>query len=278
MPSGENHQSLRQDLGIDERTWSRRFIDVGFSNGCNILIARDSGLVILDCPPDEVEAVLGEAGMAAALEGKTLVSLVPGLTISQIESMLGGRPKVSHKRCCIFRAAPNLAASHEASVTAIAVPTDPEPSGMYTFPVMSFFEFVGNVYRVDEDKMSAWSVACGATPAFIALACEGIVEGIVAGGLPREQARAMTAEVLVGTTRLLLADNGRKSPSQVREEVYASTGIPTQGIISLTSGIARESISLAIMESMAAARDLERKGDRVNQVSEGLSSMNITST
>lgn len=251
---------------------------MGFSNGCNISIVRESGLVILDCPPDEVEAVLGEAGIAAALEGKILVSLVPGLTISQVESALGGRPEVSHKRCYIFRAAPNLAASREASATAIAVPTDPEPAGVVTFPVMSFFKFVGSVYRVDEDKMSTASVACGASPAFMALVCEGIVDGIVACGLPREQAQAMTAQALAGTAALMLAHKGRKSPSQVWQEVCASSEIAMQGMLTLDSRILRESLSVAVVESMATAQDLEDKNDRVNEVSEGLSSMDITST
>lgn len=273
--SGEIRRALVQEFRTGEGSSSYGYIFLDSSKVTNLSIARSSDLVILDCPPDEVEAVLGEAGIAAGLEGKTLVSLVPGVTISQVESALGGGASTDEKRCWVFRAAPTLAASRVASATAIAGPTDPEPIDKITNTVMSFFKFVGSVYRVDEDKMSAASVACGASPAFMALACEGIVDGIVAGGLPREQALAMTAQALAGTAAMMLAD---KSPSQVREEVCASSEIAMQGIIPLKGGIVRESLSLAVVESMATAQDLEQKDDRASEVSEGLSSMDITST
>lgn len=274
--SEEILQALDQEFGTGEGSSSYGFIFLDSSKVTNLSIARSSDLVILDCPPDQVEAVLGEAGIAAELEGKILVSLVPGVTISEVESALGGAASTGQKRCWVFRAAPNLAACRAASATAIAAPTDPKLPAGVTNTVRSFFHPIGSIYHIGEAKMIAASVAYGASPAFMALVCEGIVDVIVAAGLPREEAQVMTAQALAGTAAMMVADRGRKSPSQVREEVCASSNIAMQGTLRLENGRVRGLIIEAAVESLAIAQDLE--DDRVNEVSEGLSSMDITST
>lgn len=230
----------------------------------NVQVAQKSDFVVLASPPGAVEAILSEKGMAEALSQKVLVSLAAGLTMSQMETALyrpkGDSPNVSDQnRCWIVRAMPNIAASLAASATAITVSTDQAPPKDKIEIVESFFQCVGGITHIAESQMDAASVVCGASPAFMALFCDAVIDGAVAGGLPRSQAEAMTAQALASTAALLAADGGGKRPSEVRENVCANPGITIGGILDLEKGGVRGSISGAVRDSILAARSLGRK-------------------
>ncbi|KAJ0120901.1 hypothetical protein J7T55_015639 [Diaporthe amygdali] len=218
----------------------------------NVQIAQKSDFVILASPPGAVETILSEKGMAEALSQKVLVSLAAGVTMSQMETALyqpkSDSPNVSDQnRCWIVRAMPNIAASLAASATAITVSTDLAPPKDKIEIVESFFQCVGGITHITESQMDA------------AFFCDAIIDGAVAGGLPRGQAEAMTAQALASTAALLAADGGGKRPSEVRENVCANPGITIGGILDLEKGGVRGSISGAVRDSILAARSLGRK-------------------
>lgn len=98
--------------------------------------------------------------------------------------------------------------------------------------------------------MDAASVVCGSSPAFMALVCDAIIDGAVAGGLPRAQAESMTAQAAASTAVFLASSGGRKRPSEMRETFCASAGVTTQGILELEMGGVRGSISGAVREAI----------------------------
>jgi pyrroline-5-carboxylate reductase len=59
-------------------------------------------VVILGCKPQMYQEILGEEGMAAALEGKLLVSILAGVKIEQLKAVVPGSTRV-------VRAMPNTA-------------------------------------------------------------------------------------------------------------------------------------------------------------------------
>lgn len=220
-----------------------------------------AGLVILACPPVAVATVLSENGMADALSDKILVSLAAGKTIAQMTQVLEYKShnwtnSRGQNKCGIIRAMPNIAASLGASATSITLPHDPAPPNNTIELVDSFFQAVGGITHIPESQMDAASVVCGASPAFMAMFCDAIIDGAVAGGLPRAQAEIMTAQALASTAALLAADGGGKRPSEVRENVCANPGITIGGILNLEKGGVRGSISGAVRDAILAARSL----------------------
>lgn len=227
----------------------------------NVQVAMRAGIVILACPPGTVKTVLSDRGMADALSDKILVSLAAGVTIAQMKDALYQGPgnesdQNNQNRCHIVRAMPNIAASLGASATSITLSIDPAPPDNTIEVVDSFFQAVGGITHIPESQMDAASVVCGASPAFMALFSDAIIDGAVAGGLPRAQAEIMTAQALASTAALLAADGGGKRPSEVRENVCANPGITIGGILNLEKGGVRGSISAAVRDSILAARSL----------------------
>lgn len=251
-------QALEEGFSTD--VYPQGSINVEVLQRQNVQVAMRSDLIILACPPGTVKTVLSEKGMADALSQKILVSLAAGVTISQItDAMYHGQGTADYHgqdRCHIVRAMPNIAASLGASATGITFPTDPAPAKATIELVDSFFQAVGGVTHIPESQMDAASVVCGASPAFMALFCDAIIDGAVAGGLPRAQAEAMTAQALASTAALLAADGGGKRPSEVRENVCANPGITIGGILNLEKGGVRGSISGAVRDAILAARSL----------------------
>jgi pyrroline-5-carboxylate reductase len=70
--------------------------------GDNITGAKEADLVILGCKPYMAEGILKEEGMQEALRGKTVVSMLAGMRIAQLEEMVGEGVRV-------VRAMPNTA-------------------------------------------------------------------------------------------------------------------------------------------------------------------------
>lgn len=256
-------QSWESASALDDLFAGIRGIDVLPKEKQNYTVARRSDIVVLACPPGAVESVLKEDDMRAALSRKILISLAAGVTISQIDAALYGDDSQAtvegRGRCWIVRAMPNIAAAVGASSTAIVLPTDPPLPQDKIEIVDSFFQCVGGITHIPESQMDAASVVCGASPAFMALFCDAIIDGAVAGGLPRVQAEAMTAQAMASTAALLAADGGGEIPSEVRENVCANPGITIGGILELEKGGVRGSIAGAVRDSIRAARSMGKK-------------------
>lgn len=249
----ENH--VRKLQGVFARTDTGGSINIKLLQDQNVQVAEESRLVILASPPGRVETILSEQGMVEALKGKVLVSLASDVTISQIAAAL--YPDDDGKeRCSILRATPNTAASAGASATIIGVSTDlPTKNGSIRM-ANSFLGLIGNTCIVPESQMDAASVVCGGTPAFIALFCDAIVDGAVAGGLPRAMAQKMTSQALESTAALL---TGWTRPGEVRENVYANPETTIKVLLDILKGGVRESIADAVRDAILASRSPEEK-------------------
>ncbi|KAK7715226.1 hypothetical protein SLS64_003924 [Diaporthe eres] len=92
----------------------------------------------------------------------------------------------------------------------------------------------------------------------MAMFCDAITDGAVAGGLPREQAEAMTSQALASTAALLAADGGEKRPSEVRENVGANPGITIGGPLKLEEDGVRDSISEAVRDAIVQTKKMRR--------------------
>jgi len=223
--------------------------------GQNVQAAAESNVIILACPPDIASKVLGEPGIADALQRKILISVLAGVDRKSLEVAIYGNETSSYsaaERCWVFRALPNLAISMGASATAIEV-SDPKPPTEKVQLVDAIFGEIGGIVHVPASLMNASTVLCGSTPAFIALFMDGLIDGAVAAGVPRTKADEMMAQVLASTAALL--KDGQR-PSTLRESVCAMPGCTIQGNIALEEGCVRGVSARSMKTAIDAASKL----------------------
>lgn len=234
---------------------AKRDVSLQLMQGDNVRLAMQSDLVILATPPDTVKTILTELRMADALSGKIIVSLAAGVTISQMKEALfseNGSQSLLQRpsACCIIRARPTTAACVAKSITSIALPDDPPQLKEAMNLVNSFFLSVGTINHFPESQIDGAAVVFGATPAFMALFCEAIIEGAVAGGLSRAPAERMTVRALAGMSDILSMP---LKPYSVREKLCANPGNTTEGVMALEKAGVRGKISAAMWDCMSAA-------------------------
>lgn len=230
----------------------------------NLSAVQQSEIVLLACKPYMVTGILSEPGMAKALHGKLLISVCAGVTVEHMEVALHGA--VSSKdpeedgRCRVVRAMCNTAALIRESMTVIGMSEPPLPP--HTQAVVTWiFKRVGDVVYLPANTMDASTALCGSGPAFFALMLEAAIDGAVAMGLPRAEARRMATQTMKGTTALV--QNG-EHPAILREKVCTPGGCTIGGLLVLEEGRLRGTISRAVREATVVASQLGQGVQMVN--------------
>ncbi|KAL2164661.1 hypothetical protein VTH06DRAFT_3878 [Thermothelomyces fergusii] len=243
-------------------TFARHLSVVEIAQNDNVASVQRAGIVLLACKPYMVEEVLSEPGMAAALEGKLLISILAGVTEKQIETILGkangggGAPA----GCRVVRAMPNTASLIRESMTVIGTsspPLDPDTLGLVTW----IFKRIGDVVFLPPSTMDVCTALCGSGPAFFALMLEAAIDGAVAMGLPRAEAQKMAAQTMKGAAGLVL--NG-DHPALLRDKVSTPGGCTIGGLLVLEEGRVRGTVARAVREATVVASQLGQGVQGVN--------------
>lgn len=240
-------------------------INLNILCGQNVLAANSANVIILACKPQLLVPVLSEPGMAAALRGKLLISILAGVPVAQIEQVLSQSdrgisdqgPDLAFR---IVRVMPNTAAFIRESMTVIANSTPPLP-GPLDAMVTWIFTRIGRVVRLPPVVMDASTALCGAGPAFFALVLEAMADGAVAMGLPRDEAREMAAQTMKGCAGMVL--NG-EHPAMLREKVSTPGGCTIGGLLVLEEGRVRGTIARGVREAAVVAAELGKGVQGVN--------------
>ena len=218
--------------------------------------------MLLACKPYNLSAVLQEEGIREALAGKLLISILAGVSVSQIENTIysGGSIIDESVRCRIVRVMPNTASLIRESMTVIATSDPPLPQSLEAL-VSWIFTRIGRVVHLPAAAMDASTALCGSGPAFFALVLEAMADGAVAMGLPRAEAQLMAAQTMRGTAGLVL--NG-EHPAMVREKVSTPGGCTIGGLLVLEEGSLRGTVARSVREATVVASQLGKGKQGVN--------------
>ncbi|KAH6661297.1 pyrroline-5-carboxylate reductase [Truncatella angustata] len=238
----------------------------------NLAAVKRSEIILLACKPHAIKPILSEPGMAKALEGKLLISICAGITVSHIESILhGSEPELftnhddaekgdERARCQIIRALANTASIIGEGMTVIAdsnAPPPPEIAKLVTW----IFRRIGAVVYLPSHSMDASTALVGSAPGFFSLVLEAAIDGAVAMGLPRAEATRMAAQSMRGTASMVLEG---EHPATLRDRVATPGGCTIGGLMILEEGGVRGTISRAVRESATIASALGRGERGVN--------------
>jgi len=158
---------------------------------------RDQGVTVTS---DNVKAIEGAQIILLALKPhlrlkeQVLVSLATGITIEQLETVVGGSIP-------IFRAMPNTAADVNQSLTCICSNTDDETTYAW---IESLFSEIGKTQRIEEKLMEAATVlgACGI--AYVLRFIRAMVQGGIQIGFDAETASFIVNQTVMGASQLLI--------------------------------------------------------------------------
>jgi pyrroline-5-carboxylate reductase len=179
---------------------------------------RYADLVVLAVKPFQVNDVLSALKKEFKDEKHVLVSVVTGVSIDHISSILG-------KKIPIVRAMPNTAIAIQESMTCIAAKDVTEEQLQY---VQDIFGQLGKTVKIDEKLMDAATVlgACGT--AFAMRYIRANIQGGIEIGFDAATANLIAAQTVKGAAELLLKKGSH--PEQEIDKVTTPKGCTIAGL------------------------------------------------
>jgi pyrroline-5-carboxylate reductase len=201
--------------------------------------------VVIAVKPGDVDAACEAVARAGV---KRVLSIAAGVPIAKLEESLttGGATDVP-----VVRAMPNTPALVGAGAAAIAGGTHAGDADLEW--AAGILGSVGTVVRVPESALDAVTGLSGSGPAYVFLLAEALIEAGVLVGLPRDTSRALTAQTLLGSARLL-AETG-DLPEVLRAGVTSPGGTTAAGLRALEAAGFRS----AVLDAVAAATERSRQ-------------------
>jgi pyrroline-5-carboxylate reductase len=206
--------------------------------------ARSASIIWLAVKPQQAAAAGGE--VAAVMAGRSLVSIVAGLSTGLLAT-LAGTPRV-------IRVMPNTPClvGRGVSVTCRSAAVDPEVASR----VQGLLAAVGHVHEADESLLDAVTGLSGSGPGFLALVVEALAEGGVRAGLPAPLALKLAVQTLAGTGSLL--EQTGEDPAVVRDRVASPGGTTLAGLAVLEERGVRDAVAAAVVAAAVRAKELGR--------------------
>nr|XP_031858912.1 pyrroline-5-carboxylate reductase [Kwoniella shandongensis]KAA5525984.1 pyrroline-5-carboxylate reductase [Kwoniella shandongensis] len=199
----------------------------------NVRTVKEADVILVCSKPQIAKSILLEQGMSEALEGKLVISICAGVTISQLQSWVPESTKV-------VRAMPNTNCKIQEGMTVVT----PISDALHRTLILNIFTSCGRCRFLDEKHFDACTALAGSGPAFVALVLEAMVDGGVMMGLPRVEALELAAQTMQGTGRMALY--GGLHPAQLKDSVTTPGGCTIAGLLTLEDGRVRSTMARAI--------------------------------
>ena len=214
----------------------------------NETITRDCDVIFLGVKPQTMAQML--LPLQPILTGRrtpfVLVSMAAGVTIAALEQAAPG--------CPILRIMPNTACAVGAGLTlydANALLTKPQLDAFLVDMAAS-----GRLEALPEHLIDAGSAVAGCGGAFACLFMEGLADGAVTCGLPRDKANTFAAQMLLGAARLALESG--KPFGQMKDEICSPGGTTIAGVRALEEGGLRAAAMNAVIAAYEKTLQLKK--------------------
>ncbi len=179
---------------------------------------RYSDVIILAVQPAQLKEVLEEIKDTINPKKHTIISVVSGRKIKEIESVLGADVKV-------IRCMPNTAISVGQSMTCISA------NGLAKKDVTvakTIFNALGETLCIEEDLMQAATVVCASGIAFWMRLIRATTQGAVQLGFHSDEAQQLSMQTCLGAASLLI--DSRNHPEQEIDKVTTPSGCTIEGL------------------------------------------------
>ena len=209
----------------------------------NAEVVQFAGVLILAVKPDQVAGALAEI-REGFTDKHVLISIAAGVPLAKLEAGLGAGARV-------VRVMPNTPALVGASASGFspgksALPADADLA-------LKLLSAVGIAFQVKESLLDAVTGLSGSGPAYVYLFIEGLSDGGVAAGLPRDMATKLAAQTVLGSAKMVLETG--QHPGALKDMVTSPGGTTIEGLHELEKGKLRG----AVISAVRAAADKSRR-------------------
>jgi pyrroline-5-carboxylate reductase len=213
----------------------------GLAVGTDPTEAWAAPVVLLAVKPQQLDQVA-----LAARPGQQglLISVLAGVKLERLQRLF----PAWH---CV-RAVPNTPSLVRAGLTGLAF--GPGVSSAQRAWVEALFGLVGEVHELPEAQLDAFLALTSSGPAFVALVAEGMADGAVAAGLPRNLAHRLAHRTLAGTAALL--DGQGLHPGQLKDMVSSPGGTTMAGLRMLEKAGVRSALLEAVVAAAQRSQEL----------------------
>ena len=205
-------------------------------------VGRRAGIVILEAGGETLRADLAVLQPLIGVGG-VLVSTAPSVSFDVLRSFAG--PQVT-----LLRAVIPVGSERGEGVVALAAEVDTNPQTVEL--VKAVFSGLGTVEIVSEEALDAVAALALGGAAFLCEALQGLEDGAVRDGLPRDTARAFVQHTALATA-LLLRDHAG-SPADLKDQVASPGGTTIAAIASLEDAGVRGAYLRAVQRTAVEVR------------------------
>ena len=213
----------------------------GLAVGTDPTDAWAAPVVLLAVKPQQLDQV---ALAASPGQQGLLISVLAGVKLERLQRLF----PAWH---CV-RAVPNTPSLVRAGLTGLAF--GPGVSSAQRAWVEALFGLVGEVHELPEAQLDAFLALTSSGPAFVALVAEGMADGAVAAGLPRNLAHRLAHRTLAGTAALL--DGQGLHPGQLKDMVSSPGGTTMAGLRMLEQAGVRSALLEAVVAAAQRSQEL----------------------
>jgi pyrroline-5-carboxylate reductase len=209
----------------------------------NPAVAKFANVLVLAVKPYQVPDVLAEIKDCFTAK-HCLISIAAGVPLAKLEAGLGSGAR-------LIRVMPNTPALVGASASAFALGKSARAADGQL--AQKLFSAVGLAFQVKEPLLDAVTGLSGSGPAYAYLFIEGLSDGGVAEGLPRDIATRLAAQTVLGSAKMVLETG--MHPGVLKDMVTSPGGTTIEGVHELEKGNMRG----ALISAVRAATEKSKK-------------------
>jgi pyrroline-5-carboxylate reductase len=229
--SQERRKSLAQKYGVA-------------AVASNLEAVSGKEMIMLAVKPQNLAEVIAE--LKGKLKGgQVVLSIIAGARIDTLSKGL--------KHDAIARAMPNTPAQIGEGMSVWTA--TPQVTGEEKGLVGSILGAMGAEIYVDDEKYIDMATAVsGSGPAYFFLMVEALVEAAAAIGLPRDMARQLAVQTMLGSGHLI--ERSGVAPAELRRRVTSPGGTTARALEQLEKGQFTELVKRAVQAAYDRAREL----------------------
>lgn len=240
LPAGS---IIASDISPDRRSHLAQAYGISATEN-NREVAQLAPVVVLAVKPQGMRAIVSQLSGAAA--GRLFISIAAGVKLSQLAEWLGGERS-------IIRVMPNAPALVLAGMSVICPNAMCGKADVET--ARGIFAAVGDALILErEDLLDAVTGLSGCGPGYVFVILDALTEGAVKQGLPRDLARRLAVQTMLGAAKLA-AETGRH-PAELRDMVASPGGATLAGLEVLERGNLRATLMAAVEAATRRSREL----------------------
>jgi pyrroline-5-carboxylate reductase len=206
-----------------------------------------SDIIILAVKPQMIAQVLVEI-VPALNDNKFVISIAAAISTSFIEGKL-------NKNISVIRAMPNIASLVNEGMTVLCPGQFVQKEHLDI--ALAIFDSVGEVEIIHrEELMDVVTALSGSGPAYSYMMIESLTDGGVRMGLPRELARKLAAQSVLGGAKMVLQTG--LHPALLKDEVTTPAGVTIDGLMELEDGGFRVALIKAIDRATQKSKQISK--------------------